>query len=138
MRSRSQYKIYKKRYPRAYDLQQEINLYIDFIQKHPQEIDDLLVSELQSFLLEISTHEDSNSDISQDAKKGYSTIEEGLNLSANIIEVLSFFSGISSLPILIKTISILRNIQQKHNETSTEKSPKMKELNLPIKKMKTI
>ena len=87
------------------ELRQTIRQLREYIQQHPQKIDNRTQDELKQLLLAVQNSKYGGQ--GSQVKQWLSSIEQGLSSSADLVQIVSFLSGIDSLPILIQTTRIL-------------------------------
>jgi len=81
------------------------DLCIRYAESWPQKVSQILdseIQELQEILLEIvETARDRNPEVSQEAREWHGKLVVGLGIAADIVQLVSFISGIPSLPALL-------------------------------------
>jgi len=88
------------------------DILIEYATQHPQEVILFIknnVEEIKEILLEVeNTLKESDSKSSKEARKWYVIMERGLDISANIVELVQFISGIPTLKALLGPAQALR------------------------------
>jgi DNA-binding Lrp family transcriptional regulator len=88
------------------------DILIEYTTQHPQEVILFIknnVEEIKEILLEVeNTLKESDPRSSKEARKWYVIMERGLDISANIVELIQFISGIPTLKALLGTVQALR------------------------------
>jgi len=96
---------------RAEDLQIRIRKIAECIRRNPEDIGEDTKEELRRLLVDIEkSSRQTNPDFSQKAQEWLSSIQKGVSLSADIVQLFTFLSGMTSLPMLFQATKIANNI----------------------------
>jgi len=108
------------------DLQIQIRKTAEYIEQNPHHIDEDAKRELRILLADIKeSSRQTNPDFSQKAQEWLSSIQKGVGLSADIVQLFTFLSGITSLPMLFQVATTANKIA--HNSATISKQPPFRE-----------
>jgi hypothetical protein len=122
----------KNRKESARYLQTQIRKIAEDIKQNPRIIDEDTKKELRTLLINIeksSRHTDP--DFSQKAREWLSLIQKGVSLSADIVQLFTFLSGISSLPTLLQVIAVANRMAHGSTTISTQPLFRKKKPEIP-------
>jgi hypothetical protein len=116
----------------AEDLRIQIQKILEDIRQNPRSIDEDTKKELRTLLVGIEkSSRQTSPDISQKAQEWISSIQKGVSLSADIVQLFTFLSGITSLPMLFQVIAIANRIAYGSTNISSQFSFGQKKHKIP-------
>jgi hypothetical protein len=100
--------------------------------ENPRVIDEDTKKELRTLLADIEkSSRQTNPDFSQKAQELLSSIQKGVNLSADIVQLFTLLSGITSLPMLLQVVAIANRIAHSFINISSQPSFREKKPKIP-------
>lgn len=116
----------------AEDLQVQIRNIAEHLKRNPKNIDERTKKELRGLLINIEkSSREANPSLSEKAQKWASLIEKGINLSADIVQLFTFLSGIPSLPTLGQVLIIAKRIVDSPGTKTKQFSYRTRKRGLP-------
>ena len=106
------------------ELQKKVRAIAEFLKQNPRKIDDETKEELEKLITII---ERSNPDFSEKARELLSSI----GTAADIAQLITFLSGVPSLPALLQVLRIANGILDCYSKKSRKSSYRERKLKIP-------